>query len=220
MDLTEQRRRIVELLVEAGYLRNPRVVNALLNVPRELFVPDKLKSFAYHDTPLPIGWGQTISAIHMVAIMTEELDPEPGNKVLEIGTGSGYQAAVLAEIVAKQNGGGGRVYSVERISELASFARRNLERAGYADYVTVIVGDGTLGYAEAAPYDRIIVTAAAPDIPPPLLNQLGDPGVLVAPVGDQHVQRLVVVEKRNGKLSKRWGIECVFVPLVGEFGWR
>jgi len=215
----EQRSRVVELLVDSGYLRNPRVIKALLTVPRELFVPEEMKKYAYHDTPLPIGWGQTISAIHMVAIMTEELDPEPGNKVLEVGTGSGYQAAVLAEIVAKQDTGGGHVYSIERISELASFARKNLEKAGYSEHVTVLVGDGTLGYKEAAPYDRVIVTAAAPDIPPPLLEQLGDPGVLVAPVGDQYFQRLLIVEKRNGRIIKRWGIECVFVPLIGKYGW-
>ncbi|MEM0378614.1 MAG: protein-L-isoaspartate(D-aspartate) O-methyltransferase [Thermosphaera sp.] len=220
MDYIEQRERVVRSLVDAGYLRNPRVIKALLTVPRELFVPDKMKNFAYHDTPLPIGWGQTISAIHMVAIMTEELNPEPGNRVLEIGTGSGYQAAVLADIVAKQDAGGGMVFTVERIAELASFARLNLERAGYADFVRVIVGDGTLGYADAAPYDRIIVTAAAPNVPPPLLEQLGDPGVLVAPIGDRYLQRLVIVEKRGGKLFKRWGIECVFVPLIGEYGWR
>ncbi|MEM4624482.1 MAG: protein-L-isoaspartate(D-aspartate) O-methyltransferase [Thermosphaera sp.] len=220
MDYIEQRERVVRSLVDAGYLRNPRVIKALLTVPRELFVPDKMKNFAYHDTPLPIGWGQTISAIHMVAIMTEELNPEPGNRVLEIGTGSGYQAAVLADIVAKQDAGGGMVFTVERIAELASFARLNLERTGYADFVRVIVGDGTLGYADAAPYDRIIVTAAAPNVPPPLLEQLGDPGVLVAPIGDRYLQRLVIVEKRGGKLFKRWGIECVFVPLIGEYGWR
>lgn len=219
MSFHEQRSRVVELLVDSGYLRNPRVIKALLTVPRELFVPEEMKKYAYHDTPLPIGWGQTISAIHMVAIMTEELDPEPGNKVLEVGTGSGYQAAVLAEIVAKQDTGGGHVYSIERISELASFARKNLEKAGYSEHVTVLVGDGTLGYKEAAPYDRVIVTAAAPDIPPPLLEQLGDPGVLVAPVGDQYFQRLLIVEKRNGRIIKRWGIECVFVPLIGKYGW-
>ncbi len=219
MSFHEQRSRVVELLVDSGYLRNPRVIKALLTVPRELFVPEEMKKYAYHDTPLPIGWGQTISAMHMVAIMTEELDPEPGNKVLEVGTGSGYQAAVLAEIVAKQNTGGGHVYSIERISELASFARKNLEKAGYSEHVTVLVGDGTLGYKEAAPYDRVIVTAAAPDIPPPLLEQLGDPGVLVAPVGDQYFQRLLIVEKRNGRIIKRWGIECVFVPLIGKYGW-
>lgn len=219
MSFQEQKRRVIELLVDSGYLKNPRVIKALLNVPRELFIPEAMRKYAYHDTPLPIGWGQTISAIHMVAIMTEELDPEPGNKVLEIGTGSGYQAAVLAEIVAKQDSGGGHVYSIERISELASFARKNLERAGYSEHVTVVVADGTLGYKEEAPYDRIIVTAAAPDIPPPLLEQLRDPGILVAPVGDRHFQRLLIVEKRNGRIIKRWGIECVFVPLIGKYGW-
>lgn len=221
MDFEAQRRRVIESLVLMGYLRSPRVIKALLAVPRELFVPGQLRDYAYIDSPLPIGHGQTISAIHMVAIMTEELNPEPGNKVLEIGTGSGYQAAVLAEIVSKQDSSGrGRVYSIERIPELVEFARRNLARAGYLDYVEVIHGDGTLGYPERAPYDRIIVTAAAPDIPKPLIDQLADGGRLVIPVGDLYVQRLAIVDKVGSKVNIRYGIECVFVPLIGEYGWR
>jgi len=217
----EQRRRVVESLILMGYLKNPRVIKALLTVPRELFVPDHLREYAYVDSPLPIGYGQTISAIHMVAIMTEELEPEPGDIVLEIGTGSGYQAAVLAEIVAKQDPRRvGHVYTIERIPELVEFAKRNLHRAKYSDYVTVIHGDGTLGYPDKAPYDKIIVTAAAPDIPKPLLDQLKEGGRMVIPVGDLHVQRLVIVEKRDGEIYKRYGIECVFVPLIGEYGWK
>jgi len=216
-----QRRQLIEALISAGYLRSPKVIKALLSVPRELFVPEELKKYAYVDSPLPIGYRQTISAVHMVAIMTEELDPEPGDVVLEVGTGSGYQAAVLAEIVAKQDPTRrGHVYTIERIPELAEFAKRNLARAGYSEYVTVIVSDGTLGYPEKAPYNRIIVTAAAPAVPPPLIEQLAEGGRLVIPVGDLYMQRLLIIEKRGGQLYKKWGIECVFVPLIGKYGWK
>ncbi|MEM2025124.1 MAG: protein-L-isoaspartate(D-aspartate) O-methyltransferase, partial [Desulfurococcaceae archaeon] len=163
----------------------------------------------------------TISAIHMVAIMTEELDPQPGDTVLEVGTGSGYQAAVLANIVARQDlNKRGHVYSVERVPELIEFAKNNLVKAGYGEDVTVVLGDGTLGYPEKSPYNRIIVTAGAPDVPKPLLDQLAEGGRLVIPIGSLHSQRLLVLEKRSNQLLKRWGIECIFVPLVGEYGWR
>lgn len=216
----EERRTVIEYLASTGIVTNPKVIKALLTVPRELFVPENLRRYSYLDQPLPIGYGQTISAIHMVAIMTQELDPQVGDKVLEVGTGSGYQAAVLAEIVAKEDSSGrGRVYTIERIPELAEFAKRNLERAGYSRYVEVIVGDGTLGYPDKAPYDKIIVTAAAPSVPKPLLEQLSDGGRMVIPVGDMFMQRLLIIEKRDDKLVKRWSIECVFVPLIGKYGW-
>ncbi|OYT40325.1 MAG: protein-L-isoaspartate O-methyltransferase [Desulfurococcales archaeon ex4484_58] len=216
-----EREYVIDYLVRLGYLKNPLVIKALKTVPREEFIPEHLRRYAYVDQPLPIGYGQTISAIHMVAIMTEELDPKPGNKVLEIGTGSGYQAAVLAEIVAKSDPEKkGFVYTIERISELAEFARRNLSRTGYDKYVKVIVGDGTLGYPDEAPYDRIIVTAGAPDVPKPLIEQLSIGGRMVIPVGDKFLQRLLVLDKKESKIDKRWGIECVFVPLVGEYGWK
>ena len=216
-----QRKKVVEHLILMGYLKTPSVIRALLTVPRELFVPGHLVEYAYVDSPLPIGYGQTISAMHMVAIMTEELAPEPGDVVLEVGTGSGYQAAVLAEIVAKQDPRKrGHVYTIERIPELVEFAKRNLARAGYSEYVTVIQGDGTLGYPEKAPFNKVIVTAAAPNVPRPLLDQLAEGGRLVIPVGDLHVQRLLIVEKREGVFHKKWSIECVFVPLVGEYGWK
>jgi protein-L-isoaspartate(D-aspartate) O-methyltransferase len=216
-----QRKRLIEALISAGYLKNSKVIRALLSVPRELFVPEELREYAYVDSPLPIGYKQTISAVHMVAIMTEELDPEPGDIVLEVGTGSGYQAAVLAEIVARQDPmHRGHVYTIERIPELAEFAKRNLAKAGYIDHVTVLVGDGTLGYLEKAPFNKIIVTAAAPTVPPPLIEQLAENGRLVIPVGDLYMQRLLIVERRGGKLYKKWGIECVFVPLIGEYGWK
>ncbi len=218
---SRERRRVIEYLARLGYVRSEKVRRALLRVPREEFVPPMYRDYAYDDHPLPIGYGQTISAIHMVAIMTEALDPMPGDRVLEVGTGSGYQAAVLAEIVARMDPGRrGHVYTIERIPELAEFARRNLERTGYIEDVTVIVGDGTLGYEEAAPYDRIIITAAAPSIPEPLIRQLRDGGRIVAPVGDLYVQRLVIADKVDGALRRRQGIECVFVPLIGKYGWR
>jgi protein-L-isoaspartate(D-aspartate) O-methyltransferase len=218
----EERRRVIDYLYRIGIIKSRKVYEAMLRVPRELFVPEHLREYAYIDEPLPIGYGQTISAIHMVAIMTEELDPNPGDKVLEVGTGSGYQAAVLAEIVAKQDPlHRGHVYSIERIRELAEFARRNLERAGYSEYVTVVVGDGTKGYPEEAPYDKIIVTAAAPDVPKPLMEQLKIGGRIVIPVGDRFVQRLLIMDKiGEKKFVKKWGIECLFVPLIGEYGWR
>jgi protein-L-isoaspartate(D-aspartate) O-methyltransferase len=218
------RERLVERLVREGYIRSEKVKRAMLRVPRELFVPEDLKRLAYEDTPLPIGFGQTISAPHMVALMTEYADLDVGMKVLEVGTGSGYHAAVIAEIVAPSDvprERWGHVYSVERIRELAEFARRNLERAGYADRVTVIVGDGSKGYPPEAPYDRIIVTAAAPDIPGPLIDQLKPGGKMVIPIGDRYLQHLYVVEKdEKGRLHYRSVTPCLFVPLIGEYGWK
>ncbi len=222
INFEKARRQLVERLIAEGVIRSEKVKKAMLSVPREEFVPEDVKKWAYVDEPLPIGHGQTISAPHMVALMTELLDPNPGDKVLEIGTGSGYQAAILAEIVAKNDPlKRGHVYTIERIPELADFARKNLEKTSYSKYVTVIVGDGTLGYPEKAPYDRIIVTAAAPDIPKPLLEQLKPGGVLVIPVGDLGLQRLLVVKKReDGSIVVKEDTYCVFVPLIGKYGWR
>ena len=212
----EQRRRLVELLVEEGALFDEYARRAMLLVPREEFVPENLRHMAYIDEPLPIGHGQTISAPSMVAIMTSHLKARPGHKVLEIGTGSGYQAAVLAEIVGDE----GHVYTVERIPELAETARRNLERTGYGKRVTVIVGDGSQGYREKAPYDRVIVTASSPDIPRPLIEQLKPGGILVIPVGDRYMQRLYIVYKdEHGSLRIEKGVYCLFVPLIGKYGW-
>ena len=220
----EERKRLVEFLRSSGYIRSERVERAMLRVPREEFVPEDLKSLAYIDRPLPIGWDQTISAPSIVAYMTELLDARIGDKVLEVGTGSGYQAAVLAEVVAPSDEPRerwGHVYSIERIPELAEFARRNLERTGYADRVTVVVGDGSRGYEPEAPFDRIIVTAAAPKIPEPLVEQLKPGGRLVIPVGPRFAQELVVVEKDpSGNVRVRRDLEVIFVPLVGDYGWR
>lgn len=212
---SEARRRLVRLLKEQGFIRSRIVEEAMLRVPREEFVPPEYRAVACEDRPLPIGYGQTISAPSIVAYMTELLEPGPGMKVLEVGTGSGYQAAVLAEIVGPR----GHVWSMERIPELAEWARRNLERTSYARRVTVIVGDGTLGYPDEAPYDRIIVTAAAPSVPPPLEEQLREGGKIVAPIGDYIAQELVVGEKRGGRVLYRRDLEVIFVPLVGRYGW-
>ncbi|OYT52222.1 MAG: protein-L-isoaspartate O-methyltransferase [Desulfurococcales archaeon ex4484_204] len=215
-EFNEARRELVRMLINEGVLRSSKVIRAMLKVPREEFVLPRYRDYAYSDMPLPIGYGQTISAPHMVALMTEELDPGEGDKVLEIGTGSGYQAAVLAEIVSDR----GHVWSIERIPGLAEFARENLKRTSYIGRVTVIVGDGTLGYSSYAPYDRIIVTAAAPDIPRALIDQLRVGGKLVIPVGDRYLQRLVtVVKEPGGKVRRKVGIPCVFVPLIGRYGY-
>ncbi|MCE4619883.1 MAG: protein-L-isoaspartate(D-aspartate) O-methyltransferase [Desulfurococcales archaeon] len=206
-----------------GFLRSEKVYRAMLRVPREEFVPPPYRDLAYEDRPLPIGYGQTISAPSIVAYMTELLDPDKGMKVLEVGTGSGYQAAVLAEIVAPSDeprSEWGHVYSIERIPELAEYARRNLERTGYADRVTVIVGDGSKGYPPEAPYDRIMVTAAAPRIPRSLEEQLAPGGRMVIPVGDSWDQTLILVVKtRDGRIIREPRLPVLFVPLIGEEGW-
>jgi protein-L-isoaspartate(D-aspartate) O-methyltransferase len=182
-------------------------------VPRELFLPESLQSRAYDDTPLPIGGSQTISAPHMVAIMCDLLDLHPGMTVLEVGGGSGYHAAVMAEMV----GPTGQVYSVERRPELVAKAGENLLRAGIKN-VTMIKADGSLGLPEHAPYDRISVAAAAPQIPEPLKQQLKVGGKMVLPVGSDY-QELYLVTRTNGfSIEKKMGV--IFVPLIGKEGFR
>ncbi len=205
---------VIERLIKEGYIKSDRVIKALLKVPREEFVPEHLKKYAYVDTPLEIGYGQTISAIHMVGLMCELLDLKPGMKVLEVGTGSGYHAAVVAEIVGKD----GLVVSIERIPELAERAKKTLKKLGY-DNVIVVVGDGTLGYPELAPYDRIYVTAAGPKIPKPLIEQLKNGGKLVMPIG-KYFQELIVAEKIGDEIKiKKYG-PVSFVPLIGKEGFQ
>ncbi len=217
-----ERKKLIERLELEGVIRSEKVKKAMLKVPREEFVLPEYRKYAYIDSPLPILKGQTISAPHMVALMCEIADLEVGHRVLEIGTGSGYHAAVIAEIIApKDSLEKGHVYTIERIPELAEFAIKNLRKAGYADRVTVIVGDGTLGYSKEAPYDRIIVTAAAPKPPKPLLDQLKVGGKLIIPIGSRYLQHLYVIEKKGRNEFVRESITpCVFVPLVGEHGWE
>jgi protein-L-isoaspartate(D-aspartate) O-methyltransferase len=209
-----ERGRLIERLVRSGYLRSDKVIEAMAKVPRHRFLPEDVGASAYADRPLSIGLGQTISAPHMVAIMTELLGIEPDSCILEVGTGSGYQAAVLAELAPE-----GHVYSVERIRELATRANASLQELNYGN-VEVMTGDGTLGWAKHAPYDRIMITAASPTVPKPLVDQLSDGGRLLIPVGGRWSQTLIEVCKDEvGVVDERRHGGCVFVPLVGEKGW-
>lgn len=207
---------LVDALKEEGLLQTPAVEAAFLAADRAGFVGDLPREAAYEDAPQPIGLDQTISAPHMVAIMVEALGALPGMRVLEVGGGSGWHAAVLASLVRP----GGRVVTVERLERLAQFARANLERAGFADTVEVVVGDGTLGHPAGAPFDRISVAAAAPHVPQALVDQLRtDGGRLLVPVGPLARQELVSVEVQGGAVRRRNLGGCVFVPLVGADGY-
>ncbi|CAI1493195.1 Protein-L-isoaspartate O-methyltransferase [Thermococcus nautili] len=215
MNFDELWRRTVENLVREGIIRSEAVRRAFLKYPRYLFVEEKYRKYAHLDEPLPIPAGQTVSAPHMVAIMLELAELKPGMNVLEIGTGSGWNAALISELVKTD------VYTVERIPELVEFARRNLERAGVKN-VHVIPGDGTLGFPPKAPYDRIIVTAGAPDIPKPLVEQLKPGGKLIIPVGSYHLWQdlLEVIKLEDGSIKVKNHGGVAFVPLIGEHGWR
>lgn len=214
VDFEYERNRLLDDLKMRGYVTSKAVEDAMRRVPREEFLPAELREEAYVDSPLPIGEGQTISAPHMVAIMAENLDLKPGQKILEVGTGSGYHAAVCAEVIAPD----GHIYSIERIASLASFAEDNLRRTGYAKLVTVILGDGSKGLPDHAPYDRIFVAAGAPDVPSPLTAQLASGGKLLVPVGTRWYQDLIRVTRKGAKLEKENLGGCVFVPLLGEYG--
>jgi len=209
---SDERNRMVERQIEARGIRNPRVLAAMREVPRHLFIPSPYDRAAYEDSPLPIGNGQTISQPYIVALMTELLKPEPDDNVLEIGTGCGYQSAILSHLVKK-------VTSVERIPAVADLARSNLKALGFSN-VGIITTDGTLGYPENAPYDGIIITAATPSVPKPLIDQLAENGRLVAPVGGRDVQELVVLSNHNGVISQESHGGVRFVPLIGEHGWE
>jgi protein-L-isoaspartate(D-aspartate) O-methyltransferase len=202
---------VTHQLMKRG-IRHERVLKAMREVPRHLFVPARCRSMAYEDMPLPIGHDQTISQPLMVAMMTEALRLHGGERVLEIGTGSGYQAAILARLAKV-------VFTIERISALAAQARATLASLGITN-VHVLVADGTLGLPEHAPYDAIVVTAGAPHVPLPLADQLHSDGRLVIPVGDRLDQTLVRVTKTSRGLQTEHLGECRFVPLIGEQGWR
>ena len=204
--------RLIQKLKRNGYLKSRKVIEAMEKVPREIFVPESQKRFAYEDMPLEIGYGQTISAPHMVAIMLEELDLYEDSKVLEIGTGTGYHAALAATIANK-----GKIYTIERVKELAERARKNFEMLGIKN-VEVFVGDGSCGLEKHAPYTHIYATCAAPSIPAPLIQQLGDNGKLLIPVGRVYGE-LWEVKKKGGKIRKRRIVGCSFVPMIGKEGY-
>lgn len=211
MNFEEKRQEMVRTQLIARHITNPLVLKAFEKVPREKFVPLKYQEEIYNDYPLPIGEGQTISQPFMVALMTQSLNLTSDDTVLEIGTGSGYQAAILAEIAKK-------VFTVERFSELSKQAMEILNELGYNN-IFFHIGDGSCGWLENSPYTAILVTAAAPTIPVPLIEQLSQGGRMVIPVGDIWGQTLMLLYKtRHGIEEKDLG-GCVFVPLIGKFGW-
>lgn len=205
-----RRDRMLRLLEQRG-IADVRVLEAMDQVPRELFIPDNMATQAYRDAALPIGHGQTISQPYVVARMTELLRVEADHSVLEIGTGSGYQAAILAYLAK-------RVFSLERIGDLAREAVDRLRTLGL-DNVKVQVFDGTVGWSEMAPFDRIIITAAAPRVPDALLEQLTDRGRLVVPEGTRDMQQLVVYDRNEDGFERHAGEPVAFVPLIGRGGW-
>lgn len=201
------------MLRKWGYIKSQRVYEAMLKVDRKEFVPEEERERAYIDTPLPIGAGQTISAPHMVAVMLELLDVDIGMKVLEIGTGSGYNAAILSVMVGEN----GMVVTIERIEELYRRAKEKLSK--YKNIVCVL-GDGSKGCEDYAPYDRIIVTCGTPSLPPPLVSQLKNNGKIVIPIGQRYYQSLYIIEKSDDKITRKYEGEVLFVPLIGEYGFK
>ena|SRR5689334_22451566 len=205
------RRRMVEEQLSRQGIRDERVLEALRRVPRHLFVPEEMADQAYEDHPVAIGQGQTISQPYMVACMSQALELRGGEKVLEIGSGSGYQTAVLKALNAD-------VYTIERLPELSDRARGNVERAGFGG-VHYRVGDGSRGWTEEAPFDRVIVTAGAPTMPVSLVEQLREGGSMVIPVGGEEGQELLLVRRGDGRVTRERICSCLFVKLVGEEGW-
>ncbi|MGB9698256.1 MAG: protein-L-isoaspartate(D-aspartate) O-methyltransferase [Thermodesulfobacteriota bacterium] len=211
-DFEKERLAMVEEQLKRRGIRDGRVLEAMSKVPRHTFVPEAHRGAAYEDRPLPIGEGQTISQPYMVAVMTQSLELKGEERVLEIGTGSGYQTAILAEL-AKE------VCTIERIPLLLERAQSTLQRLGYEN-IFFKVGDGTKGWPEKAPFEGIIVTAGAPEIPQTLLAQLADGGRLVIPVGPRYTQTLYKVTRRGKNYKEEDITGCVFVPLLGEYGWK
>jgi protein-L-isoaspartate(D-aspartate) O-methyltransferase len=207
-----QRERMVRDQIQRRGVKDPRVLAALRAVPRHAFLPPAEQTSAYDDSPLPIGSGQTVSQPYVVGFMTEALGLRGSERVLEIGTGSGYQTAILACLA-------GKIYSIERIAELADRARENLGALGI-DNTEVAVGDGTEGWREQAPFDAILVTAGAPSAPQPLLDQLASGGRLLAPVGGRSVQELTLWTRTSAGFDSRRLLPVVFVPLIGAHGWK
>ncbi|OQY25645.1 MAG: protein-L-isoaspartate O-methyltransferase [Anaerolineaceae bacterium 4572_32.1] len=210
-DYSTMREQMVCRQIEARGIRDERLLSVMRAIPRHLFVPEKSRRSAYRDGPLPIGQGQTISQPYIVALMTEALELKGQERVLEIGTGSGYQAAILSQLASF-------VYTVERIPELVARTQELFNRLGYAN-ILMRLSDGTLGWPEHAPYDAIVVTAASPDVPEPLTEQLIEGGRLVAPVGGSWSQLLIRIRKQGGHLQHQEITNVAFVPLVGKHGW-
>ncbi len=206
------RERMVQTQLKKRGIRNSRVLEAFKRVPRHHFIPKNLADQAYTDGPLPIGESQTISQPYMVAIMTQSAEIVPGNRVLEIGSGSGYQCAILAEL-------GAEVYTIERVPALREQARETLRRLNYQD-IHSRAGNGTLGWEEEAPFDAILITAGAPEIPKPLLDQLAIGGRLVVPLEEDYSQVLYVVRRSKEGFHRERGERCTFVPLIGKHGWK
>lgn len=206
------RRQMVETQLRDRGIKDSQVLEAFLKVPRHEFVPVELRAQAYRDNPLPIGEDQTISQPYMVAVMTELAEITPGDRVLEIGTGSGYQTAILAEL-------GAEVYTIERVAELAERAELILDRLNYSG-VRFRIADGTMGWEEEAPFDIIMVTAGAPHIPRPLLDQLNEEGRLLIPLEEGLSQVLYIIRRTEEGFEKEKGERCAFVPLIGEHGWK
>lgn len=212
MDYAGLRERMVEEQLIPRGIKNQKVLDAFFKVERHKFIPEELRRSAYGDFPLPIGEGQTISQPYIVALMTESLDLTAEEKVLEIGSGSGYQTAILAELA-------GEVYSIERFKILSEKAEATLNALNYKN-IKMKTGDGTLGWPEEAPFDRIIITAASPRIPEPLLEQLNEGGKLIIPLGEAFGQVLTLTEKKKGEITTTQICGCVFVPLVGKYGYK
>ncbi|MEW6001913.1 MAG: protein-L-isoaspartate(D-aspartate) O-methyltransferase [Nitrospirota bacterium] len=212
MDFKELREFMIRTQLMSRDIKDERVLNAMRKVPRHLFVDESIQYKAYEDMALPIGEGQTISQPYMVAIMTQLLELKGDEKVLEIGTGSGYQAAIFAELSKE-------VYTVERVPILAERAKERFRSLGYTN-IFVRVGNGTLGWPEEAPFDRVMITAGTPKIPEPLKEQLSEGGLLVVPVGDLFSQQLIKVKKFKDRFYEEYHTPCVFVPLIGEYGWK
>ena len=217
--------KLIDNLTKQGTLRSANVIKALRSLPRARFLPLDSQPYGAKDTPLPIGQGQTISAPHMVAIMNEALQLQTGQRVLEIGAGSGWHAATIAEVIAPKEAPRsewGHVYTIEINQSLAETARKNIMNTGYGDRITIIVGDGSKGYPEKAPFDRIVVAAAAPETPKPLIDQLKSGGIILIPVGNaQLFQMLIRITKDTlGKITEERLCGVAFVPLTGEYGFR
>jgi protein-L-isoaspartate(D-aspartate) O-methyltransferase len=207
-DFAAQRQQMVQKQLIPRGISDQRVLAAMAKVPREEFVAPESRMASYQDRPLPIGYGQTISQPYIVAFMTEQLRPKPSDRVLEVGTGSGYQAAILAELVAE-------VYSIEIVQPLAKIAEVTLQRIGYKN-VHVRIGDGYKGWPEEQPFEAIIVTCAPDKVPQPLVDQLKDDGRMVIPVGDRFAQQLYLLEKKNGQLKQSATLPVRFVPMTSE----